>query len=129
MLTSRADDGVRFVCVCVKRKKIRTTTFLSLYVIIIRERRQNILLSNAMIGKSFLHFAKLPSWNKFSSPKHIRENEFVRLSVRSLSLLKKGVCMWKILRKSFFFVFSFLVISSIYFLIFIMIRKLIFQEK
>lgn len=86
---------------------------------------------------------------QFSSPKHIRENEFERLTVvcvcmwvdsvwcpphwLSLSLTfsrslfhNKGVCMWKISVGAFF---QLLVISRIYFLIYIAIRKLIFQEK
>lgn len=68
-----------------RKEKIRTTTFLSFYVIIIRERRQNILLSNAMIEKKSSSFRKASIMEQFSSPKHIRENEFVRLSVLSLS--------------------------------------------
>lgn len=99
----------------------------------------------------FHHSASI--MEQFSSPKHIRENEFVRLMgvcmcgcgmgletlhslylshslPLSLLLFTTRVCMWKISGAFFFLRFPHFSLSlEFIFLIYILIRKLIFQEK
>lgn len=125
-----------FVCVCAT-EQIRTTTFLSLYIIMIRERRQNIFWTMIEI----LFFLSFHHGTIFISETHkgkwiwtidgwmcvcVCECVCARRQL-SLPLSQQGCVYVEIFRRSFFL--AALVISRIYFLIYIAIRKLIFQEK